>query len=176
MLLSIYLARLFYMKGDNIIKIIIKKILLITIIIYLSFYIIFGVKRVDNHLMKPNINPGDLIIYYRLDNEYYSEEVIIFQIDNKEYLGRIIGIPGDKIEITDDSKLLVNDSLLNEDNIYYETYMIESNIKYPIYLKDNEYFILSDNRINSYDSRYFGPINQTNIKGNIISLIRKNNI
>ena len=126
--------------------------------------------------MKPNINPGDLIIYYRLDNNYYSNEVVVFEMNNNEYIGRIIGIPGDKVEITDDSKLLINDSLLNEDNIYYETYMIESNIEYPLYLNNNEYFILSDNRINSYDSRYFGLVNQTKIRGNIISLIRKNNI
>ncbi len=126
--------------------------------------------------MIPNISPGDLVIYYRLNNEYESKDPIIFIYDNKEYLGRIIAIPGDTINITDDNKLIINESILNEEYIYYETYKLDTSIEYPITIKDNEYFILSDNRTSSFDSRYFGPITNKNIKGKVISLIRKNNI
>ena len=126
--------------------------------------------------MLPNLLPGDLSIYYRLNTTYESKDPIIFIYDNKEYIGRIIAIPGDTINITDDNKLIINDSILTEEYIYYETYKLDTNIEYPITISDNEYFILSDNRISSLDSRYFGPLNKQYIKGKIISLIRKNNI
>lgn len=132
--------------------------------------------RNENSLMVPRISPGDLIVYYRLNRAYESSEVIIFTHNNKDYLGRIIAIPGDIINITDDNKVIINDSILNEEYIYYETYKLDSNITYPITIKDNEYFILSDNRISSLDSRYLGTINIKNIKGKVISLIRKNNL
>ena len=126
--------------------------------------------------MYPKINIGDLVLFYRLENTYESEEVVIIKKDNKTYIGRIIGLPNDTIDITDDNELKINGNIVLESDIFYETNKFEGYKNYPINLKDDEYFILGDNRPNSLDSRTFGPLNKNDIKGKIITLIRRNNI
>ena len=49
----------------------------------------------------------------------------------------------------------------------------ESNVKYPIKLKDGQYFILNDFRENKNDSRTFGVIEQEQVKGKLLFLLRR---
>jgi signal peptidase I len=78
---------------------------------------------------------------------------------------RIIGIPGDIIDIQD-GLLYINDELQEEDYIKGQTFE-SSNFSYPIEIQDNQVFVLGDNRENSSDSRDLGPIEYNQIIGRV---------
>ena len=82
---------------------------------------------------------------------------------NKNYIKRVIGLPGDEIKIRDGS-VYINDELYKED--YISTDYTEALNATSVKLKDNEYFVMGDNRLSnaSIDSRSFGPIEKKDIK------------
>ena len=60
------------------------------------------------------------------------------------------------------------------EEVLYETYRDnESGIKYPVTLAEDEYFILNDYRDDTADSRAYGPIKASAIKGKVIFLLRR---
>lgn len=79
-------------------------------------------------------------------------------------LKRIIALPNETI-ILDKSKVYVNGKLLDEPYVYYS---IEINDNMEISLKEDEYFVMGDNRIKSTDSRNIGPIPREQIVGKIL--------
>ena len=78
--------------------------------------------------------------------------------------------------ITDNNELLVNGAIVLEDNIFYSTPKYEQGISYPVKLMEDEYFILGDFREGAKDSRYFGPIRSKEIKGKVITVLRRNEL
>jgi signal peptidase I len=76
------------------------------------------------------------------------------------FIKRIIGLPGDKVEIRE-GQVYVNDRALQER-------YIEAPPRYqygPIVIPSDSYFVLGDNRNNSYDSHFFGVVPRANIIG-----------
>lgn len=106
--------------------------------------------------MENTIMTGDKIIANRLSylfNEPKRYDIIVFHFpDNEEdiYLKRIIGLPGDKIEIKD-GKVFINDSIepLAEDYLHEE---MKGSFG-PYNVPEESYFLLGDNRNSSTDSR-----------------------
>ena len=89
--------------------------------------------------------------------------------DTKYLIKRVIGLPGEKIEI-------INNKLYINDKEYQEDYL-KNNLKYKdFYLKDlgydkipkDMYLVLGDNRENSLDSRKIGLIKKSEINGKIL--------
>lgn len=78
---------------------------------------------------------------------------------------RIIGIPGDIIDIKD-GHLYINEVLQEEDYIKGQTFE-SSNVSYPLKIQENQVFVLGDNRENSSDSRDIGPIEYNQIIGRV---------
>jgi signal peptidase I len=94
-------------------------------------------------------------------------DVIQFYPDdnNKIYIKRIIGLPGEHVQITDDGSIYINGELLEED--YGKDQIEDPGIAGGdgITLADDEYFCLGDNRNVSLDSRFIGPIKKSSICG-----------
>ncbi len=84
-------------------------------------------------------------------------------------------MPGDVVNI-DEKGLVVNNSHQYEPKIYKETLPFKDGIKYPVKLKENEVFLLADNRDKTFDSRLFGPVEKKYIKGKIFTLLRRRGI
>lgn len=85
---------------------------------------------------------------------------------------RIIGMPGDHIEYKYSEEDGCYRYFINGEKELksYETYdeYIDAIYNYPygdIYLSEDEYFVAGDNRADSYDSRFFGPVNKEYIIG-----------
>lgn len=153
----------------------ILKILTVILVITLLFTYIFGVLRVKDERMIPNINPNDTLFYYRLDRKYLVGETVVYSYNGKNHLARIIATGGDEVDI-DGEGLTVNSSRQYEPKIYKETFPIKEGITYPLKLKEDEFFVLADNREMTEDSRLFGGIKKGQIKGKAFILIRKNGI
>lgn len=140
------------------------------------FGVVFGVTSMKNNDMLPRISSGDLLLYYRLEKQYISQDIVVFQKDGTQYVGRIVARGGDSVEITEDSELLVNDSIVLENDIYYKTPRYTDGISYPVTLEKNQYFVLCDYREGAKDSRYFGPVSAEEMKGKVITVIRRSNL
>lgn len=145
-------------------------------VLFILFGMIFGITPMNNNDMSPRISAGDLMLYYRLEKDLISSDVVVYEKEGKEYTGRIVARGGDTVEITEDSSLKVNGSVVLENNIYYITPQYESDVTYPVTLEQNQYFILGDFREGAADSRYFGAVDISEIKGKVITVIRRSDL
>ena len=153
-----------------------SRLIFLALLFWILFGVVFGIKPMPNEDMVPRICAGDLMLFYRLDKKLRSSEVAVFKKDGKWYTGRVVAQGGDSVEITEDAELKVNGSIVIENDIYYKTPKYEDYVSYPLTLADDEYFILCDYREGAKDSRYFGPICGNEIKGKVITLIRRSGI
>ena len=63
-----------------------------------------------------------------------------------------------------------------ETDIYSQTRPYGEYVEYPVKLGENEYFVLVDSRNGGKDSRFFGTVSLDEIKGIVITLMRRNQI
>ncbi len=84
----------------------------------------------------------------------------------KLFVKRIVGLPGDKIGISD-GLVLINDEPL------FEPYVVYSSHEYlePVTLGPDEYFVCGDNRAVSLDSRMVGPITRSQVDGFVFAAV-----
>ena len=83
---------------------------------------------------------------------------MVINKDGRYLVKRLIGFPNEKVEYKD-NKLYINDEYIEED---FLNDTITNDFK--IYLKDNEYYCLGDNRQHSADSRTYGAFSIQDIK------------
>lgn len=152
------------------------KLIMMVLLLWILFGVLFGITPMRNNDMSPRISAGDLLLYYRLDENYRTNDVVVFEKDGTEYTGRIVGKGGESVEITEDAQLKVNGSSVIETDIFYSTPRYEEGIEYPVELAEDEYFILCDYRNGAKDSRYFGPVSRSEIKGKVITILRRSSL
>jgi len=96
----------------------------------------------------------------------HRQQVIIFKPpfapDTPDYVKRVIGLPGDTIEIHDGA-VWVNGQKLKESYTTGRTDPYDFHGPYKV--PDDDYFVMGDNRGNSYDSRFWGPVPRKDIIG-----------
>ena len=153
-----------------------QRAVLMAILLCLLFGVFVGLTPMKNNAMFPRISAGDLILYYRLEHNLLSGDVIVFEKDSVQYVGRIVAKGGDTVEITEKEVLKINNSIVLEHDIYYPTYPFEGGIAFPVTLNTDQFFVLGDYREEAKDSRYFGPVNIKEIKGKVISVIRRSGL
>ena len=146
----------------------------ICFLIWIMFGVIFGVLRMPNGDMSPRIDYGDLLMYYRLDKSFKPDQVVVLEKNDTTYVGRVIAVGGDSVEISDEGRLMINGNAVVEQKISGPTPRYEGFVEYPVKLQSNEYFILVDVRDGGEDSRYYGVVNKKEIKGSVFSLFRRN--
>ena len=152
-----------------------SKVFFLFVLIYIIFGFCFGLQPMGSNDMSPRLGAGDVALFYRLETKYSFHDVIVLKKDKKNYILRVIGLPGDKIDIVNDA-LIVNDSHLVESDIFYPTSKFDDNVSYPLELSEGEYFVLGDYRNGAKDSRFFGVVKAKEIKGKVITIFRRSNI
>lgn len=119
--------------------------------------------------MLPTFENNDIILvtyYADAFSEPQRGDVIVFHSEdeeNRDFLKRIIGLPGDHVEMNR-GVIYINDIQLEE--VYIEDVCRWRRCRNrEWYLAENEYFVLGDNRNDSQDSVEFGPIRRDQIVG-----------
>ncbi|MDQ7830291.1 MAG: signal peptidase I [Desulfovibrionaceae bacterium] len=97
------------------------------------------------------------------------EDIIVFEFPedpDKDFIKRIIGVPGDVIEIKD-KEVYRNGEKLVEPYVRHTDPRItpRRDIFGPVTVPENKYFCMGDNRDESYDSRFWGFVDRDKIKG-----------
>jgi signal peptidase I len=104
--------------------------------------------------------------HVRLWREPHRQQVIIFRAPlpggTEDYIKRLIGMPGDRVEIRN-GVVFVNNVQLDEP--YRNTPPHPRDDFGPAVVPAEHYFVLGDNRDDSYDSRYWGYVPESNIIG-----------
>lgn len=113
--------------------------------------------RVDGRSMMNTLSDGDNLIVDKLSYRFGDPkrfDVIVFSpYGTKEYyIKRIIGLPGETVQIDADGNIYINGELLEED-YGAETIRSAGRAAEPVTLGEDEYFVMGDNRNNSKDSR-----------------------
>lgn len=124
---------------------------------------------IPSESMEPTLKNGQNVIVKR--NSYKIKEVergdiIVFVSNKKDIVKRVIGLPGDKVEIKDD-RVYINGALYDESYSCGDTESEQNEYQVP----DNKYFVLGDNRENSDDSRLWSDpyVDRKDIIGKVIA-------
>ncbi|MFH0805389.1 MAG: signal peptidase I [Patescibacteria group bacterium] len=155
----------------------IAKIVVISlaIIIPIRYYLIqpFFVRGAS---MEPNFENGQYLVIneigYRFDDPERGDVVVFkYPLDPSQYyIKRVVGLPGEKIEIKDDLIFIYNSNSPEGMKLDESSYLPEGRITrggINVQLNDEEYFVLGDNRSASSDSRKWGPLPKNNIIGRV---------
>lgn len=130
----------------------------LVVMLFLNNFIIINA-RIPSASMEDTVMTGDRLIGNRLayKNDIPQRfDVIIFKFPDNEselYIKRVIGLPGETVTITD-GKVYINDSTTPLDDSFTKEIPASTSFG-PYYVPSNCYFVMGDNRNNSYDSRYW---------------------
>ena len=147
------------------------RLLCIAAAVWLVFGRIFLFHRTQGQGMFPAVKDGDLVLAYRLQQDYGKGDVVVYRLDGQLHVGRIGAMGMDVVEINSDGVLTVNGNPQNG-QILYPTYARES-MEYPLRVQEGMVFLLGDYRTQTWDSRDFGPIPLDDIQGKVITLVRR---
>lgn len=138
---------------------------------------------VSGSSMFPTFENGDYLIIDKISYELGNptrDDIVIFRYPNdqtKFFIKRIIGLPNETVDIKGNTITVTNGEYekgFKLDEPYVKN-MANSNTHFE--LKDNEYFVMGDNRNASSDSRYWGAVNRKLIVGKaLLRLLPINNI
>jgi len=140
------------------IKELIPYIIIVIVVILIRSFIVTPVK-VNGASMYPTLDGGEIMILNKL-GKIDRYDIVVLRVENDDnVIKRVIGMPGETIKIRNNI-IYINDKKIEDKFGYGKTYNVDK-----ITLKDDEYFVLGDNRAISLDSRVFGPVKKNNISG-----------
>ncbi len=127
---------------------------------------------------------GDIMVFYPYSTVLKNDAWSLFKrytgifCDDVAYIKRVIGVPGDKLEIKNSSKhfglaVYINDVEVDEGYINTEqpySPCLEDNFCGPMTIPNGKYFMMGDNRGSSFDSRYWGLLSEDRFIGRAVIL------
>ena len=155
-------------RSFQLIKSTVSVIIVVAAAAVLLATLMFPVLRIYGTSMTPTLNEGDIVVSVKGTN-LKRGDVIVFYYNNKILCKRLIGKPGDWIDIDKNGNVSVNNVQLDETYLP-EKALGDCNIELPYQVPENRYFVMGDHRSVSVDSRntQIGCISEEQIVARII--------
>ncbi len=142
--------------------------------------VIFVIQRnvVIGSSMEPNLYENDQLFVEKISKLFpegiASEDIVTVEATgllghtgDKNIIKRVIGVPGDKVDIMKDGVYL-NDKKIEEPYISKALTVERNPVFSHVTLGENQFYVMGDNREVSLDSRVFGPIDKSRIVGEVL--------
>jgi signal peptidase I len=152
---------------------------------------VFQAFKIPSGSMEPNLQIGDHLIVNKMEfaptaraierallphRDVRRGDVIVFKYPEdpeRDFIKRVIGLPGDRVELRN-KRVLINGQPLEDPHAYYLEPPLAgrparpSDVREeygPVTVPDRQFFVMGDNRDNSQDSRYWGFLPASYVKG-----------
>jgi len=144
------------------------QVILLALVIFFAIHFMIQNFRIDGTSMEPNIHNGEYVIVnktaYWFGHNPQRGDVIIFNAPDQpqnDRVKRVIGLPGETVEVTGDGSVYINGQQLEEP--YLPTHHSGTSGTWTV--PEDQYFVMGDNRSASLDSRAKGPVPRNRIIG-----------
>ena len=136
--------------------------------ITLVFTFLGRITRVVGHSMDPTLTDGQTVFFTRINFSYERDLVVFARMPSgSNYVKRIVAVPGDTVDIRDGA-LFVNGEPEGTAGAVGLTLPQEGIVEYPYTVPEDCLFLVGDNREGSVDSRSFGALPTSSIRGKLI--------
>lgn len=135
----------------------------------------FGYKKTDVNVLDQHLFSAEPF------KELHRQEVVVFHPptaakSEQFFIKRVIGLPGETVEIKNSKVIIRNDihpeGFVVDEGSYLDdsvpTFSSNGTENFSVTLREDEYFLMGDNRLYSYDSRMFGPVRKDRIIGRVL--------
>jgi signal peptidase I len=147
-----------------------KDVLILAILLALYHSLIGTIFVVSGESMDHSLQSGQYLYINKISyllKEPQRGDIVVLRFpgdpDNKKLVKRLIGLPGEKVEI-DNNRVFIDDKELIESYLS-DSLTDDPDLKKQFQLEADDYLLLGDNRIYSYDSRIWGPAHKKNFIG-----------
>ncbi|NLK20988.1 MAG: signal peptidase I [Epulopiscium sp.] len=148
-------------------------IFILAVVVFIRTFV-FENTKVSGPSMEPTLYDGNILIVNKFEYRFINPkkgEIIVFPYKgdpSKHYIKRIIGLPGEVVDIRD-GIVYIDGELLEEDYLLEPMYTM-GEVTYPFKVPMDTYFVMGDNRNRSSDSRYqdVGTIEKSKITGRAV--------
>ena len=129
--------------------------------------LVLPVLQIEGTSMEPTLYNGDIVLLMKT-NRFDRGDLCGFTWNNKLLIKRVIGLPGDWIEIDTDGTIYLNGDKLEEPYVENKA-MGECDLEFPFKVPQEQYFVIGDMRESSIDSRntVIGCITKDQIVGKV---------
>jgi signal peptidase I len=152
----------------KILKEIIPYIIILFVVVLVRTYIVTPI-IVNGASMNNTLKNGEYLLLEKYDHDFNRFDIVVFNYNGERLIKRIIGLPGEHIRF-EDNKLYINNVLVKE--AYGSNNTVDFELEEILELgleviPEDSYFVMGDNRINSTDSRFIGPVKSEIITGKV---------
>lgn len=133
--------------------------------------------KISNKAMAPALLAGDHVIAHRAAYHVADPQrgdVVVYRYPDENgtlFLHRVVGVPGDRVEIREQVVALNGEALTDGYAQHTDLSSMAGNVRDnlgPVTVPPDAYFVLGDNREESLDSRFLGPISKEHILGQAV--------
>ncbi|MBQ9849001.1 MAG: signal peptidase I [Clostridia bacterium] len=130
--------------------------------------LVLPVVQITGTSMDPTLTEGDIVVLVK-SSQLKRGDLCAFSYSNRTLIKRVIGLPGDYIEIDAEGNVFVNGEQLDEPYVINKS-LGECDIEFPYQVPESAYFMLGDHRDTSIDSRstVIGCITDEQLIGKIV--------
>ena len=113
--------------------------------------LILPVLQIEGTSMEPTLSNGDIVLLMKT-TRFEHDDLCAFTWNNKLLVKRVVGLPGDWIEIDTDGTIYLNGDKLEEPYVEHKA-LGECDLEFPFQVPQEQYFVIGDMRESSIDSR-----------------------
>ncbi len=148
----------------------VKSLLVAFVLAMFIRHFFFQAFKIPSSSMEPTLQVGDHLLANKIVYRFRKPQrgdVLIFRFpdhrDRREFVKRLVGLPGEKVGISDGRIYIDGEPVTGQP--FQDTYYYSQGLPEETLVPEDSYFLLGDNSTNSYDSRHWGFVPRTDIRG-----------